>query len=311
MDTGTPGRDEESRDEATPVIDESAGDSIHVLMPRVMKAVGAIHKDRTNAHHGFNFRGIDDVMTAVQPALIEHGVYYTYRVLEHEQGEYRTSNNNTMRTLLATVEYTFHGPRGDKSDPIVSIGEGADSADKPASKALAMALKYALLHALCVPTGDPDPDGQTVEGPGGGRSSRRSSSSSRSSSRSAPAQPKPSGIAPTVQGWLDSGIGNGVIIRLAADAAHKHGEKPPGNVKKINTDHLSAEALSTLSTMVEEHRREHGEQGAKEPEEAAQPGSVAPGEGGCSKHPDKADPECSGCQWVRPELKPKEPATTA
>ena len=41
---------------------------IHTSISKIMSEIGAIGKDQTNKQQGFKYRGIDDVMNALQPA---------------------------------------------------------------------------------------------------------------------------------------------------------------------------------------------------------------------------------------------------
>ena len=56
-------------------------ESIHA----VMEEVGAIGKQKRNAQQGFLYRGIDDVMNALNPALINHRLFIVPEVLEHRR----------------------------------------------------------------------------------------------------------------------------------------------------------------------------------------------------------------------------------
>src|SRR5690606_40176303 len=53
-------------------------------------------------------------------------------------------------------------PAGDTSE-CVSIGEAMDSGDKATPKAMSVAMRVALLQALCIPTDEPDVDSQSYE----------------------------------------------------------------------------------------------------------------------------------------------------
>jgi hypothetical protein len=56
------------------------------------------------------------------------------------------------------MKYTFYAKDGSSISAVV-IGEGMDSGDKASNKAMAVALKYALLQVFCIPTEDTkDPD---------------------------------------------------------------------------------------------------------------------------------------------------------
>lgn len=311
MDTGRDESDRESGAAANAAQEDPTSLTIHELMPKVMQSIGVIGKDRTNEAQRFQFRGIDDVMTAVQPALLEHGVYYVPEVVASEHERYQTKNGTAMRSATITVRYTFYGPSGD-SVIAIGIGEAADAGDKATSKALAMALKYALLQTFCVPTGDPDPDSQNVEGAGDPARAPRQSSARRSrstptpkaSGKAAPA-PKASGtIAPTVQEWLDRGIKQHEIMLALRDACQAHGDRVPAGLAGINTKELKAETLAALKAAIdarvpapaaaESSGAPEGAEPAPGPEEAVQSGT-----GGCSKHPDKAEPEtCEACHGI-------------
>jgi len=138
--------------------------NIHMLMPRVMASIGAVGKSLKNEKAGYSARSIDDVMNSAQSALIEHGVHFSPNVERVEYDVVEVGKNRTpMRQVTATIRYTFYGPAGDSFDASV-IAEALDSGDKSSSKAMSMALKYALLQVLCVPTRDmKDADAETHE----------------------------------------------------------------------------------------------------------------------------------------------------
>jgi len=52
---------------------------IYKKMSDVMKDVGAIGKDQKNTQQGFKFRGIDQFVNALYPALTKHGVFMSPR----------------------------------------------------------------------------------------------------------------------------------------------------------------------------------------------------------------------------------------
>lgn len=133
----------------------------------VMEAVGAVRKGErvTSGPAQFNFRGIDAVVNAVSPALRENGVVVSPKVLDLNLSQIPTSRGGMMQRVIATVEYTFHGPAGD-SIAAVTAGEAFDSGDKATSKAMSVAFRTALLQTLALPTDEPDPDSTTYDGAG-------------------------------------------------------------------------------------------------------------------------------------------------
>lgn len=139
--------------------------SVQEAVCAVMEAVQAIGKNQrvTQGPAQFNFRGVDDVVQAVGPALRKHGVVFApVRVASVEHERYQTSNNKPMDGVTVVVEYEFTGPAGDKL-PVAAAGQAADSGDKAIPKAMSVAYRTALLEALCIPTGEPDPDSQVHE----------------------------------------------------------------------------------------------------------------------------------------------------
>lgn len=129
--------------------------TIHALLPKVMADVGAVAKTKTNSQQGFKFRGIDDVMTALHPALAKHGVIVVPDVEERLEDVRTTAKGGALFVVKLKVRYTFYGPEGDSVSAVV-WGEAMDSADKATNKALSAAMKYALLQTFCIPTEDAD-----------------------------------------------------------------------------------------------------------------------------------------------------------
>lgn len=143
---------------------------IYKKMVDVMKDIGAVGKDQKNTAQGFKFRGIDDMVNAIHPALIKHQVFMTPRLIkeEHELKDVTRGNGKqgVDKHVHIQVEYDFFAEDGSK----VTVGpipaEGLDSGDKATNKALSAALKYALIQTFSVPTEDMvdgDSDTPTIE----------------------------------------------------------------------------------------------------------------------------------------------------
>lgn len=128
----------------------------------VMRDVQSIAKNNRNASQGFNFRGIDDTINAVGPALREHGVVIVPEAQEIVSEQYETKNKTIMRNVVVKIGWRIYGPEMD-SITACTYGEAADSGDKAVSKAHSVAYRTALLQTLCIPTDDQDPDSITHE----------------------------------------------------------------------------------------------------------------------------------------------------
>jgi len=114
--------------------------NIYQAINEVSRRVGGISKDGYNQHQNYNFRGIDQLVTAVQPILNEVGLTITPNVLTHTS-EDRPTERNVQRWCTVKVKYTLTGPAGDQIETYM-VGEAADTADKAMNKALSNAAKY-------------------------------------------------------------------------------------------------------------------------------------------------------------------------
>lgn len=129
----------------------------------VMADVRALGKDqRNNTGGGFNFRGVDDVMNAVGPAMRAHGVFVVPTGVDLRTRDAQTTTGKAAHETMVVVSYAIHGPAGDMM-PGAAAGESLDSGDKATPKAMSVAYRTFLLQALCLPTHDTDPDAQTYE----------------------------------------------------------------------------------------------------------------------------------------------------
>lgn len=146
---------------------------IHEALVAIMRDTEAIGKEQRNQSQGFNFRGIDDVMNSLHGVFAKHGVFISPKVLEHRTEEKQTKSGGYMTQHIVRVEYTFTAADG-STHPMSMDGESADSGDKGTSKAVSIAMKYALIQAFLIPTAEEkDPDYQS---PKLERSTRRAGS---------------------------------------------------------------------------------------------------------------------------------------
>ncbi len=136
---------------------------IYESIVNIMGEIGAIGKNQRNTHQGFKFRGIDDVYNHAQPLFAKHGVFTVPLVLEDRTEERVSTKGGTLIYRILTMQYRFYATDGSFVEARV-IGEGMDSGDKAANKAMAVAHKYAILQVLQIPTEDMiDPDSESPE----------------------------------------------------------------------------------------------------------------------------------------------------
>jgi hypothetical protein len=131
---------------------------IYKKMSDVMKDIGSVGKDQKNAAQGFKFRGIDQFVNNLYPALTKHGVFMAPRCVT-ERSEIKEVIRSSGKPgydkhVTILMEYDFFAEDGSK----VTVGpipaEGLDSGDKATNKALSAALKYALIQTFSIPTED-------------------------------------------------------------------------------------------------------------------------------------------------------------
>lgn len=140
--------------------------NIYQTIADVMKEVGAIGKDSKNQMQGFMYRGIDAVMNALNPALINNKLFIVPEVLEQTREERTNAKGTTLIYSICKVKYTFYAEDGSSISATV-IGEGMDSGDKATNKAMSIAFKYACFQVFCIPTEemvDPDYESHEVVG---------------------------------------------------------------------------------------------------------------------------------------------------
>ena len=136
---------------------------IYQTINNVMAEIGAIGKNKRNQQQGFMYRGVDDVMNALNPAFIKHKLFIVPEVLEQLREERTTRNGSGLIYSVCKIRYTFYAEDG-SSVQVVVIGEGMDSGDKATNKAMAIAFKYACFQLFCIPTEEmTDPDAETPD----------------------------------------------------------------------------------------------------------------------------------------------------
>lgn len=140
------------------------GAKIYEAIINVMKDIGAVGKNNTNQFDHYKFRGIDDVMNALSPAMVKNHVFVIPEVLDslREERSSKDGKTNMMYSILK-VKYTFFTDDGSSVESVV-IGEAMDRSDKSTNKAMSAAFKYACFQTFCIPTEEmQDADSESPE----------------------------------------------------------------------------------------------------------------------------------------------------
>ena len=130
-------------------------EKIYKAICNVMSDVGAIGKDKTAdvGKRKYQYRGIDDVMNALQPAMVKNGIFVVPCVLNQIREERKDKYGGTLIYSISEVEYTFYADDGSNVKAVV-VGEAMDSGDKSMNKAMSAAFKYACFQTFCIQTED-------------------------------------------------------------------------------------------------------------------------------------------------------------
>ena len=131
-----------------------------------LAAVG-LGKDRNNAQQGFRFRAWDDLQQTLAPLLVQARLIYLPRITDTRMEVRTTAKGSANYHVMLRGQLVFTSLEDGSALVVDFVGEGMDLGDKATSKALTMGIKYAILHALCVPLegvsdGDADTPSETA-----------------------------------------------------------------------------------------------------------------------------------------------------
>jgi hypothetical protein len=141
-----------------------SGAGVHAAIHAVMSAFGSegLSKDKINQQQGFQYRGIDDLMTALSPKLVAAGLIISPFVVSRQCETRETASGKKTYVVSLQMNYQLTAV-SDGSTLMCSVfGEAMDQADKATNKAMSVAYKYLCFQLFCIPleaTDDPDADG--------------------------------------------------------------------------------------------------------------------------------------------------------
>ncbi len=125
----------------------------------VMKKIDYLQKDGqvTYGKTRYSYLSEEKITTSIRQALIEVGltIYPVKMEVIGEREVATKSGASTVLNILAT--YRIQDAESEDFIEVQALGEGMDSGDKAAYKAMTGAFKYAQRHTFAIPTGD-DPD---------------------------------------------------------------------------------------------------------------------------------------------------------
>jgi hypothetical protein len=110
-----------------------------------------IQKLQTSAEDQYRFRGIDDVLKRLSPAIADAKLCILPRVLERSVVERAGLNGSLLISVSLKVAFDLVSAEDGSRHTIEAFGEALDGADKATAEAMTAAYKYAVLQTFCVP----------------------------------------------------------------------------------------------------------------------------------------------------------------
>lgn len=142
--------------------DNPKNGKIETLLPVIAAEIGPIAKARKNEQQGYAFRGIEDILNAAHGVFMKYGVVVMPHVVSVVRETHQSKNGNQLFFTLLTVDYTFTASDG-SARVATTVGEGMDSGDKSANKAMTAAFKNALIQVLMIPFAADEPEEDSHE----------------------------------------------------------------------------------------------------------------------------------------------------
>lgn len=154
------------------------------MLPRLNMArneIGYIPKGQENTFHKYQFRGIDDVLNVVGPALLRQGVLAIPEYKDHHFDviNFTKKNGSSVSMVMSRIRLDLHFIAEEDGSRVTAtaFGEGRDeSDDKATAKAQTAAYKTAVFFGLMLPVApdiidDSDRNQPTDEGVAAARAS--------------------------------------------------------------------------------------------------------------------------------------------
>lgn len=238
--------------------------------PKIYKKIQAIQDELPRLAKDGDFNGgkiqykflaVDDVVKALRPLFIKHGVFVTTELVDQEISYNRAEVSGARVPLqsvhvLLTYKFTFTASEDGSSISSTVVGEGYDSQDKAVRKATTSAQKIAFINTFSIETGEPDlHDGYNgaAANEAGPDEKPKSAASRKVAAAKAPTAPKANPqpkVAPKTNSELNEVKGK-IKVEII-DAGIKTGEEVNDLVKAKKTELGEARINATVYNAVYE-----------------------------------------------------------
>lgn len=231
----------------------------------VISDIGVVSKDKVNKQQGFKYRSIDDVYSALNPALAKNKVFILPEILEENRETKTTRNGAQMICVILKMKYTIYAEDGSHIETVLK-GEAMDTGDKAINKAMAIAYKYLCFQLFCIPVEDmADPDAERPELDGGNQeqkgkktASGRKAPGTKAASKEVRVPPDPAAAAPVApakqEGSEPAAADDGRKITEAMVSTIRAEQKRTGVPDKAVLSRLHTKARRIEDITVEEFK---------------------------------------------------------
>lgn len=121
---------------------------------RIMTAVDHIEKKGRNTIQNYDFARESDITGALREQFAKENVFMLPDVVSFEYTMGQTAKGNAKRLCVLRVKFTLEDGDSGETRSFHGMGEAEDTSDKASNKAITAAVKYGLLKAFLIPTGD-------------------------------------------------------------------------------------------------------------------------------------------------------------
>lgn len=130
-----------------------AGPAVYTAIRNVSAELAktGIGKTGRNQQQNYSFRGVEQVLNTLAPALVTHGLVVLPRMVSRECVERTTKSGSLQFFVTVGAEFDFVATVDGSKHTVVTYGEAQDTADKATNKAMSAAYKYAAFLAFCIP----------------------------------------------------------------------------------------------------------------------------------------------------------------
>lgn len=121
-------------------------------MLEIANAIERLAKGSENSAQGYTYLSEADAVAALRKELVQRGILvFPHHSTRHVEVIHKDGGKFTA---LTTIDTEWEFTDGEQTISISTIGQGTDTGDKGAYKAMTGARKYGLLHAFLIATGD-------------------------------------------------------------------------------------------------------------------------------------------------------------